>query len=231
MNWIARLFSITALIATSACASLTADAPLFTVADAANPSPVLEGVWVEVNDSCPAATIQASGPLPERCMSFELRQTPAGWIIRTPALGVTSLADGAQAEEAEGIIASAVERDLEGLYAPLYVLERVGRDETGGFSIRYDGIIPIGEHPAREVAMMFEISCGQALADGPIDGVTEDFDETGEQVICKAHNRRAVREAVRRAAIENLPYLQNHRLILRRPAAALVADLGPDTSP
>jgi hypothetical protein len=224
MNWIAHLLSVTALLATSACVSLTADAPLFTAADAANPIPIVEGVWVEVSESCAPATIQAPGPLPEACASFEVRRMGDGWSIRTPAPGVTSFAGGETPDEASGIIASAVERDLDGLYAPLYVLERVGTDETGAVSIRYDGIIPVGERPAREVAMIFEISCGQALADGPIEGVTEDFEETGEQLVCKAHTRRAVREAVRRAAIENLPYLQNHRLILRRPDPALVAE-------
>ena len=81
MRLVARTLGVMAALAVSACASLTAEAPLFTAADAAEPSPLVEGVWVEVTDRCSLAIVQAPELLPDACMSFDVRRTAAGWEI------------------------------------------------------------------------------------------------------------------------------------------------------
>jgi hypothetical protein len=222
MRWIAGIIPLVAAATLGACASLTAEAPLFSAADE-DAAPLVEGVWVRVSESCPRQTIEAQGPLPDGCLSIDLRRTSAGWAIQTPAPSAAP-AFGEPPAEAYGVIASAMERDIDGLTAPLYLYERVERGEDGAFIIRYDGIIPIGEAPAREASVIFDISCGEVLAEGPIAGVTQDFDEDGRTVSCTAHSQNAVRAAMRRAAIERLPYLHDSRLVLR-PASAARAPL------
>lgn len=206
------------------CASLTAESPLFARAPDSGPAAFTEGVWVEPSIECKLDALRAGAPIPEDCASLELRhESDDSWTVQTPAAPRPSDPDS-EVVLARGVIASAVERDREGNYAPLYLYERV---ETAGSEdvIRYDVLVPIGPLPAQEMALIFEISCAEVLADGPIAGVREVRDEAGELVACVAQSQRAVREAVRRAAIENIGRLEVSRMVLLRPRSPpLVAE-------
>jgi hypothetical protein len=87
---------------------------------------------------------------------------------------------------------------------------------------RYAIVVPVGALPASEVRVVGEIGCHDSLADGPIEGVTEERDERGEITRCVASSQGAVREAARRALIENAGRLfdndQESRILFVRPA-------------
>lgn len=193
---------LAALVLLGSCAPLTARSPLFSPADAAAPAPLSEGLWIQASEDC------APDPRSEwadDCVSIVVsRERDGAWLYTSRSTGP----DG-EAEQYSWrfVVVSAVETAREGGYAPLYVAEYVSVDEPG--RPLYAVVAPVGPMPAREVRMVGVIDCDDALREGPIPGVEEvrgDDDDDFER-ICVAGSRAAVREAARRALIENLGVL------------------------
>lgn len=197
------------------CASLTAEAPLYTPADQIGPAPLTEGIWVQVSDECPLAIARRGGRLPKACGSMELRRLPDGaWII-TPV----NRSDGDSEDEMGPmrlIIAPATEHPSADAFAPLYVAEYTPVDPNARQRLGYAAIAPLGTMPAEEMFIVAAIGCSDVLRDGPIEGVSEALNEQGERIGCIASTQAAVREATRRAVVENLNYLDDARLVLVR---------------
>jgi hypothetical protein len=183
-----------------ACAPLTAQAPLFSLADQANPPPLREGVWRQIDPGCTTETAQAGE---NGCVRIEVSRSEDGrwlYVMRsTDESGVTE-------ENAwRFVIASAVETERREEYAPLYVAEYVAVDEPN--QPFYAVVAPVGLMPASEVRMIAMIDCDDALREGPIPGVREEQGDEEFERLCIAANRGAVREAARRTVIENLSVL------------------------
>lgn len=104
------------------------------------------------------------------------------------------------------VIVPAVESARGEEYAPLYLAEYMSLDEADTPPF-YAIVAPVGAMPAREVRMVAMIDCDDALREGPIPGVEERVGEQAFERACVAAEPRAVREAARRALIENLPML------------------------
>jgi hypothetical protein len=193
----------------SACAPLTAERPLFNPLDQVGPAPLSEGVWVQAIDGCmPGDARRVDGP----CVSIEVaRASDGGWLytMRSDAAGE----DGEKLTW-RFVIVSALETPRADDYTPLYVAEYVSLDEPS--QPLYAVVAPVGPIPAREVRMMSMIDCDDALREGPIPGVEEVQGEEAFDRVCVAADRAAVREAARRAVIENLP------LLLAEPRARFV---------
>ena len=157
-----------------------------------------------------------------------------------------SAQERAESEETAGpyrlIIAPAVERAEADAYAPLYVAETT-RADAGVVS--YIVIAPLGERPATSALIALSIGCTDILRDGPIEGITAldttttteppplvvetdavqepegatepDFASERTFADCTASTQAAVREAARRALIENLGEMADHRFVYVRP--------------
>ncbi len=207
-----------AIIATAAlagCAPLTAEEPLFSPADQLGPAPLTEGVWIQIGEDCPARMARRRGRLPAACAPGELRRLLDGawqFHVRTPAR--TGAAEPERDEVMRLVLAAATERPNAETYAPLYLAEYLQEAEPRG--PRYLAIAPIGVLPATEIYVV-ALDCGDVLRDGPIAGVREVRDETGKIVSCIAASQAAVREAARRAIIENLGQVDETRLMFVRP--------------
>lgn len=209
----------------SACANLTAEAPLFSVADQAGPPPLAEGVWIALGEDCPERNLTRSGRFPKECAPLEIDRTADGaWRVRARAdLAAGLTREERQSAEADAerimrlVIAPAVERQIADAYAPLYVAESA--PQTAEEHVSYLLIVPEGELPARSAMVLGGIDCATALRDGPIEGVAERYTErvdaqgntSRELSGCVASSKAAVREAARRAAIENLATLHDAR--------------------
>lgn len=231
MGWRRRIAATLLAAALGACAELTADAPLFTVSDQIGPPPLAEGVWIAVGEDCPAYYARRrTGRLPEACSPLELNRLDDGaWQarLRIDLMSGLSPSDRTEAEETAGpyrlIIVPAVERREPEVYAPLYVAE-VTRGEAASEPM-YMVIAPIGERPATSSMILLSVGCAAILRDGPIEGVREHYrtrlDNEGtehrELSSCVATTQAAVREAARRAVIENLDRMPESRYILARP--------------
>lgn len=197
-----------------ACAPLTAERPLFGPLDQIGPAPLTEGVWRQAG--CDPQSSTADDP----CVSIEVARAGDGaWLY-------TMVSDEPETRGERYawrfIIASAVETARGEEYAPLYVAEYESLDEPG--PPLYAVVAPVGAMPAREVRMVAMIDCDDALREGPIPGVEERNAEDAFERLCVAADRGAVREAARRALIENLS------LILGEPRARFVWS-GPLPSP
>jgi hypothetical protein len=200
-----------------ACAPLTARAPLFTLTDQASPPPLREGVWMQTDPACTPATAQRGE---NGCTRIEVaRGEDGGWLYTmrsTDENGVTE-------ENAwRFVIASAVETERGEEYAPLYVAEYVAIEEPE--QPFYAVVAPVGIMPAGEVRMVAMIDCDDALREGPIPGVEEVVGDEAAERLCIAASREAVREAARRALIENLPLLLGEE----RARFVWIAPLGED---
>jgi len=207
---------VAALLSLGACAPLTAQAPLFMLADQASPAPLREGVWMQTDPACTPETAQRGA---DGCTRIEVAGGPdGGWLYTmrsTDESGVTE-------ENAwRFVITSAVETERGEEYAPLYVAEYVAIDEPD--QPFYAVVAPVGPMPASEVRMVAMIDCDDALREGPIPGVEEVGDKAFER-LCIAGSRQAVREAARRAAIENLSVLLGQE----RARFVWIAPLGED---
>ena len=234
-----------ALLATllAGCAELTAEAPLFSADGPNGPPPLTEGVWIGVSEECPASNARRTGRFPEACTPLDIRREADGaWRVQ---LRVDLIYDLTAAERADAaadavpfrlVIAPATERDLADSYAPLYIAEgrRAGADDP---EVSYALIAPIGAMPATSAYILGSIGCADILRDGPIVGITPRYTvrtnneqpansegpqdigpiET-EQVLsgCTATTQAAVREAARRALIENLGEMQETRYVFVR---------------
>lgn len=198
-----------ATLALTACAPLTAERPLFSPAH--TPDALAEGVWVSNGAGCVEAA-RGQARLPEPCIVIDLRRTEDGaWRVSMSAPGD----DGPKAEELlfRGVLAPAVERGGED--APLYVFERVEEEAAPG-SLRYDAVIPLGEHPAHELYLLPELACDEILRDGPVEGVSEIGRIGPLRRACNADTPAAARAAARRVVIENLGALENNRFVFVR---------------
>ncbi len=210
--------------ALGACANLTAEAPLFSVADQIGPAPLAEGVWIALGEDCPERNLSRRR-FPQQCSPIEIDRLPDGaWRVRYRvdlALGLTR-EERERAEADAGrimalIIVPAVERQSADAFAPLYIAESTPQSVEDRVS--YFVIIPQGTLPAESILLLSGIGCADALRDGPIASVTEQYaervDETGavhrELSGCVASSQAAVREAARRAVIENLATLIDAR--------------------
>lgn len=228
-----RLAVISALAtAIAGCAELTAERPLFSVADQGHASPIATGVWIAISEQCPERHVRTRGRFPAACSPFELRPTLDGawrFAARADLAYGLSAEERAQAEQEwrprEIIIASAVERALdEETFAPLYIAEVRPADAATG-SIGYAVIVPVGAIPATEMLVLVSIDCDQILRDGPIADVAlvyetrvrEDGTEERTLSSCVAATQAAVREAARRAVIENTAQLGSARYMRARP--------------
>jgi hypothetical protein len=218
-------------LALGACAELTAERPLFTVADQGAP-PLQEGVWISIGDGCPDY-MQRRRRFPSECLPLDIRRQDDGaWrvAVRVDLVSGLTTRERAEAEEDEDngpyhvILAPAVERELgDGFYAPIYLAEAAMLSAEGS-SVSYAIIAPIGAMPATEMHMAVMINCDDILREGPIDGVTNRYetrtDAEGQSYQglagCTASNPAAVREAVRRAVIEDLGSLTERRFVFVR---------------
>lgn len=195
-----RKVCLVAAVLLGACAPLTAQAPLFSFADQAEPPPLREGVWMQVDPACTAETAQAGE---DGCVRIEVSRGEDGdWLYSmrsTDENGVTE-------ENAwRFVIASAVETERDDEYAPLYVAEYVSLEAPQ--QPFYAVVAPVGLMPASEVRMVAMIDCDDSLREGPIPGVEEQIGDAAFERVCIAESRGAVREAARRVVIENLPTL------------------------
>lgn len=195
-----RAICLAAALSLGACAPLTARAPLFSLADQASPPPLREGVWMQTDPACSAETAQRGE---NGCTRIEVaRGEDGGWLYTmrsTDENGVT------EENTWRFVIASAVETQRGEEYAPLYVAEYVAIEEPD--QPFYAVVAPVGLMPASEVRMVAMIDCDDALREGPIPGVEEQVGEEAFERLCFAASRGAVREAARRATIENLSVL------------------------
>lgn len=225
-----------------ACAELTAEAPLFAPADQIGPPPLTEGIWIVVSEECPDYNARRrSGRFPPDCTPLELTRLEDGaWQarLRVDLVYGLSVQERAESEETAGpyrlIVAPAVERDDADAYAPIYIAETTRADASG---VSYMIIAPLGEKPAASALIVPSIGCADILRDGPIEGVTPEYSTTERPVVepgasaaiesgeqrpptlsgCIATTQAAVREAARRAVIENLDEMLGRRFVYVRP--------------
>jgi hypothetical protein len=153
-------------------------------------------------------------------------------------------ADAEEYDPVRVIIAPAVERPPADGYSPLYVAELSPTEQDD--DIGYAVIAPIGAMPATSMLLVGSIGCVDILRDGPIDGITAQYapvegragvgepgvgqgpggapesgpgDAVGQPMLsgCVASSQAAVREAARRAVIENLDEMLERRYVYVRP--------------
>lgn len=211
--------------ALGACANLSAEAPLFSVADQTGPAPLAEGVWIALGEDCPERNLLRIRRFPQQCSPIEIDRLPDGaWRVRYRvdlAIGLTreerASAEADAARIMRLIVVPAVERQSSDTYAPLYVAESA--PQSADDRVSYYVIVPQGTLPAESILLLSGIGCADALREGPIAGVTEQYTERVDELGvahqdltgCVASSQAAVREAARRAVIENLATLFNTR--------------------
>jgi hypothetical protein len=218
-------------LALAACAELTAEHPLFAVADQGQP-PLTEGVWISLGEGCAEYNVRRRR-FPSECAPLDIRRADDGaWRVSARVDLVSDLTarerKDAEEDAANGpyrvILAPAVERDIDEEYAPLYVGE-LARLHAEDSSVGYAVVAPMGLMPATEMRLMATISCAAILRDGPIEGVTPAYEtrvdaegQSHEELTnCIASNQAAVREAARRAVIENLDEFTERSYVYVRP--------------
>lgn len=213
--------------ALTGCAQLSAEAPLFSPADMVGPAPLSEGVWIAIGEECGEHNARRGGRFPKACAPLEISRLPDGaWSARYRvdlAYGMTR----EEREEAEAqaartmhlVIVPAVERRTPEAYSPLYVAEITSSAPED--KIAYAVLAPLGALPATSMLVLAGIDCADALRDGPIDGVTEQYTESVDEMGvthqdlsgCLASSQAAVRQAARQALIENIATLTEHRYV------------------
>ncbi|MGD9981099.1 MAG: hypothetical protein AB7H66_01700 [Hyphomonadaceae bacterium] len=226
-----RVAAIVLAAALAACAELTAETPLFTP-DANSPPPLSEGVWIGIGEGCPEQNLRRRR-FAEECAPLELRrQADGAWraSMRADLVSGSNSHERAhpQTDSSNGpyrvVFAPAVEREIGDGYAPLYLGE-VGSFDEHKPSVGYAIVAPIGVMPATEMRLIASIGCASILRDGPIEGVTPRYEtrtdadgaEHQDLTGCVASSQAAVREAVRRALIENVDELSARRFVRVRP--------------
>lgn len=218
------------VLALGGCAQLTAERPLFTTADQGQP-PLTEGIWIGIGEGCAEYNVRRRR-FPSDCGPLDLRRDADGaWlaVIRADLVSDLTASERAEAEEDKSngpyriIFAPAVERSLGESYAPLYLAELDSQRDEGN-SVSYAIIAPIGAMPATEMRLAAMIGCDAILRDGPIAGIEPRYetriDDEGvshqDLKGCTASTQAAVREAARRAVIENLNELTQRRYVFVR---------------
>jgi hypothetical protein len=223
--------SLAALLLTlllGACAELVAERPLFTVADQGLP-PLQEGVWIALGEDCPEHNIRRRR-FPEECAPLDIRRDDDGaWRVQLRADLVSGLSaterTEAETNPANGpyrvIFAPAVERVLGDSFGPLYLAELHALSSEDA-SVSYAVIAPVGTMPAEQMLLGVPIGCADILRDGPIEGITPRYttridEQSGEEHQelddCVASSQSAVREAARRAVVENLAELTGRHFV------------------
>jgi hypothetical protein len=213
------------------CAALSAEAPLFSLADQTGPPPLTEGVWIALGEGCAEHNLRRRR-FPSDCMPLDIRRDEDGaWrvSVRADLVSDITAAERAEAENNPSngpyrvILAPAVERPMGDSYAPVYLGEVVSL-APGNASVAYAVIAPINSMPATEMHLIAFVDCGSVLRDGPIEGIMTHYEpRTDDQGVerqelrgCIASTQAAVREAVRRAVIENLNELTDRRFVFVR---------------
>ena len=190
----------------SACAMLSASAPLFAVADQDPAFALAEGLWAAKEADCKVDP-RSSKPERDTCLDWaRISHAPDGaWIV-----------SGLTADEAplRVVIAAAAPRGSHAM-APLYVAESVNQ-KTG--EIGYGALVPRGDQTgAVKRLTVAGVSCDVATGDhGEIAAITVTR-EDGKVVRCIAATQDAVREATRRAVIDTLATLGESELVYVRP--------------
>ena len=242
MAWRRGIAATMLAVALGACAELRADAPLFAVSDQIGPPPLTEGVWIAVGEDCPSYYARRGrGRYPEQCSPMDLRRGEDGaWRMR-PRVDLMSNLNAQERAQIEAdfgparvIIAPAVEHPLADGYSPLYVAEVVQRAEDRD-AVGYAVIAPMGAMPATSALVLGSIGCDDILRDGPIEGVTAEYtaaeepaSESGPSATpgvqgppalsgCVAATQASVREAARRAVLQNLEQMMQVRFVYVRP--------------
>jgi hypothetical protein len=207
-----------AALTLGACTPLTSNHPLFSVADQTGPAPLTEGVWVAIDENC-TREMAAATPLPHGCEPLTLsRASDGGWTLT----GLSKDADGGPKPQSVHFIAvPAVATARPDAYAPLYVVELSARDldphsDAPAEARIYGAAAPIGALPATEL-FFADIDCDAVLREGPIEGVTAERDGNGSLTGCLADRPAAVREAARRAMIEEVHTIDQSRLVFLHP--------------
>jgi hypothetical protein len=212
------LMAALAALTLGACTPLTSSRPLFSLADAAGPTPLSEGVWTALNENC-TREMAARTPLPEGCDQIVLHRRADG-AYELKGAGKDS-GGGERSAALTLIIAPAVSTSAADAYAPLYLVQLSPRDADATSSASpqsrvYAVFAPIGAMPARE-AFFTDIDCTAILREGPITGVTEQHGPGGALSGCTTDSPAAVREAARRALIEALGHIDQDRLVFAHP--------------
>lgn len=188
----------------SSCSMLSADAPLFTVADQDPAFVLAEGLWVAKEADC-AVDPAKSKPEQDTCLDWAriTRATDGAWIV--------SSAGETHDEPMHIVIAAAAPRGSHTL-APLYVAESV--NEKSG-EIGYGALVPRGDTSdgVRRLAIA-GVSCDVVDDEEPIAGITVTRD--GRNVRCIATTKTAVREATRRVVIASLNDFGEDELVFVR---------------
>lgn len=220
------------LFLAAGCAELTAERPLFSVADQTGPPPLTEGIWVNISEECPRPNLRQRR-FPGECVPMEIRREADGaWRV---AIRIDLISDFDRERRAEEeadpsngpyrmILAPAVERPITDSYAPLYLGELTTPGSEEPRDVGYAVVVPSGELPATSAYIVGSISCISILADGPIEGVTPEYtpriDDQGvthqELSGCVASSQAAVREAARRAVVEGFDEIASRRLVFVR---------------
>jgi hypothetical protein len=213
-------------LALAGCAQLSAEAPLFSVADQPSEPPIVEGVWLVLGEGCPAENLTRSNNFSPPCEPMQITREPDGaWSARQrPDLvaGPTPEERAApeQPREIRFLLVPAVERPLGAGQSTAFVAEL--QPPAPGDSTAYVIAVPTGALPAASLFILSGIGCADALADGPIADVEPLYTEragpagetTRELSGCVASTQAAVREAARRTLIANADELSEQRLVL-----------------
>jgi hypothetical protein len=193
--------------ALSACAMLTAEAPLFAVADQDPAFAFAEGLWAAKEPDCNVDPAR-SHPERESCLSWaRIARAPDG------AWAVTLV--GEKDGPLRLIVAAAAPRGSHPR-APLYVAETVNQKNG---EIGYGALVPRGETegPVKRLAVA-GVSCDVTSGDyGEIDAITLTRDKDNKIVKCVATSQGAVREATRRTVIATLATIGDSELVFVRP--------------
>jgi hypothetical protein len=217
-------------VALAACAQLRAEAPLFSPADQTGPAPLREGIWIAIGEGCADRNTRRRSRFPRECEPMQISRMADGTWLAAPRIDLIANLNRAEREQANietaeplrAIIAPAVERPLGGEYAPVYVAElRALRSETP--ATNFAVLAPLGPMPAEAFYVIAPLGCAAILREGPIPGIAPEYmtrvDESGEHQDlsgCVASSQAAVREAARRAVIENIGSLMEQRYVFVR---------------
>ena len=195
-----------AAVLLSACAMLSAEAPLFTPVDQDPAFALAEGLWVAQESDC-KINAQRSNPQQKTCLDWAriTRANDGAWIV--------SSTGGDDDAPLRVVIAAAAPRGSH-LLAPLYVAESVNQKDG---EIGYGALVPRGDLSAgvRRLAVA-GVGCDVVTDEAPVDGITV-TKEDGKVVHCTAKTQAAVREATRRAVIASLADLGDSELVFVRP--------------
>jgi len=185
---------------------LTAEAPLFTGADADPAFALQEGLWVIKDPDCKASPAH-SPPGRKSCLE---------WLRVAGSGGGTWTFSEVSGEDAErGVFVAAVPRQA-GEMASVYAGEFVKQGQTQpDYIVAAPGAVKDGR-----VQSLIYAAVPCTIADAPyapIEGVTLSRDEQGRTSECKATSKEAVLEAARRAALLALPEFGQYRMTFVRP--------------